>query len=585
MKKFKKFYTLAALLVAGAAFEACTEDNEIIASSDMQKVYTMTVDAVSGANTRSLTESDGALTAAWNADDEVVVYKVDGDSVGTLKPVEAGATKLKGTVSDVEVGDKLTLTFLPDASYAEQEGTLEYIDTNCNAAVANVEVTKIEGTDVYTSDAAFENQQSIFKFTLKDASGKAISATKLTISFGNETITTITVTPAESASVLYVAMPGVATSTDFTFEATTETGTFNGVKGKAIIEEGLFYVGNIVLKKIVDLSKITADYVAQDGDVLTGKATDKYKISVADGATVTLQDVDISSFDYEGPKYAGINCIGDATLVIEGVNYVKGAYHECSGIHVPTDKTLTIEGTGKLTAESNGYGAGIGAGFYWGSAGNIVINSGEIIANGGKDAAGIGCGCERSCGYILINGGTVTANGGIDCAGIGSGYYSRCDSIEIKGGTVIANGGEGAAGIGAGRERGSCGLIKIEGGDVTATGGKNGAGIGSGYYSSSCDSIRIVGGTVKAIGGIDAAGIGTGPTWYHNYQSRCGGIDILGGTIEATKAGVADYDVGPGNGARYGYGVCGTVTIGEGITIKDKNGNSAVIYTTSSGGE
>ena len=198
MKKFKKYYTLAALLVAGAAFEACTNDDEIIASSDMQKVYTMTVDAVSGANTRSLTESDGALTATWNADDEVVVYNADGDSVGTLKPVKAGATKLKGEVSDVEVGDELTLKFLPDASYVEQDGTLEYIDTHCNTAIATVEVTKIEETDVYTSDAVFENQQSITKFTFSKTVSKVI------ISGG---VHEITVIPTSASKTLYVAMP------------------------------------------------------------------------------------------------------------------------------------------------------------------------------------------------------------------------------------------------------------------------------------------------------------------------------------------------------------------------------------------
>ena len=126
----------------------------------------------------------------------------------------------------------------------------------------------------------------------------------------------------------------------------------------------------------------------------------------------------------------------------------------------------------------------------------------------------------------------------------------------------------------------------ITGGIVTATGGKQGAGIGSGYYSSSCGTITISGGGVTATGGIESAGIGTGPTWYHNYQSACGDINITGGIVVATKGSdVATYDIGPGNGARYGSGICGNVTIGEGITIKDKNGNSAVIYTTSSGGE
>ena len=582
MKKFKKYFTLAALLMAGVAFEACTDDNELTPSSEVQKVYTITVDAVDNVNTRSLVESDGELIAAWDADDEVVVYYA-GDSVGALKPVEAGATRLKGTVANVEVNDVLTLRFLPDASYEEQEGTLEYIDQYCNAAIATVQVTKIVGTDVYTSAATFENKQSIFKFSLKDAVGESLSVNRLSITYDTEAITVL---PSTSTPIVYVAIPGVEIPTDFYFEAIGESGTYKGMKKGGTIEQGLFYVGNITMQKIVNLAALSANYVAQDGDILTGVASDKYKISVAAGATVTLQNVDITSFDSEGPKYAGINCLGDATLIIEGENKVKGANNECSGINVPKDYTLTIEGNGKLTAESNGYGAGIGAGYYWGSSGNIIINSGEITAYGGKDCAGIGGGCEASCGDITINGGTVYAKSSIEGAGIGTGYHTSCGIIAINGGIVTAEGGESAAGIGAGYERASCKAIVITGGIVTATGGKQGAGIGSGYYSSSCGTITISGGGVTATGGIESAGIGTGPTWYHNYQSACGDINITGGIVVATKGSdVATYDIGPGNGARYGSGICGNVTIGEGITIKDKNGNSAVIYTTSSGGE
>ncbi|MBQ6086498.1 MAG: hypothetical protein IJK96_00390 [Bacteroidales bacterium] len=577
MKKFGKLYMLAALLVAGAAFDACTADEEsLIAQPEVQKTYTLTVNVGNGADTRTLTEESGSLTASWNADDEVAVYKGEA-KVGILKPTAAGATRLKGEVTGVDVNDELTLKFQSDADYSAQEGTLEYIDTHCSAAVATVTVDKIEGSDLYTSDAAFENQQSIFKFNLK-YQDEALSVTPLTITAGE---LTITVAPTEGKSELYVAIPAISEKTDFQFSATSGSDSYICVIGDATVSAGKFYSVDLKMRKVVDLSKLEAAYVAQDGDVLTGKATDKYKISIAAGATVTLRDVDITSFDSEGPKYAGINCIGDATLVIEGENHVKGAYNECSGINIPANFTLTIEGTGKLTAESNGYGAGIGAGYYWGRAGNIIINSGEIVAIGGGDCAGIGAGCEASCGDITINGGTVTATGGREAPGIGSGYHTSCGNITITNGTIEAIGGNSAAGIGAGYEYSSCGIIEIKGGEVTSTGGKQGAGIGSGYYSSSCGNIIISNGTVKAIGGEDGAGIGTGSTWYHGYQSSCGDINISGGTVEATKGGVATYDVGPGNGSRYGLGNCGTVTIGSGITIKDKDGNDAVIYVAS----
>ena len=165
--------------------------------------------------------------------------------------------------------------------------------------------------------------------------------------------------------------------------------------------------------------------------------------------------------------FAGINPVGDATILLEGENTLKGGYEDYPGIFVPENKTLTIDGTGSLTASSGGddefgYGCGIGGGYQM-AAGNIVIDGGTITANGGQWAAGIGSGYEGSCGNITINGGKITANGGKEAAGIGSGQESNCGDITIAGTVtqVTATMGEDATNsIGAG-ESGSCGTISI----------------------------------------------------------------------------------------------------------------------------
>ena len=54
-------------------------------------------------------------------------------------------------------------------------------------------------------------------------------------------------------------------------------------------------------------------------------------------------------------------------------------------------------------------------------------------------------------------------------------------------------------------------------------------------------------------------------------------ITITAGSFEATKAR-GTYDIGPRCDTKYNYGVYGAVTIASDITIKDKNGNPAVIY-------
>ena len=81
--------------------------------------------------------------------------------------------------------------------------------------------------------------------------------------------------------------------------------------------------------------------------------------------------------------------------ILKGESTVQGFYEEYPGIYVPEGKTVTIKGDGKLTASSNGVGAGIGGG-----AG---------IASGNGSGAGI------SCGNISIEGGTINVPLGRIC--------------------------------------------------------------------------------------------------------------------------------------------------------------------------
>ena len=77
-------------------------------------------------------------------------------------------------------------------------------------------------------------------------------------------------------------------------------------------------------KRFVNLANLTSDYIAQDGDVLTGTldvANHPVKISVAAGATVVLHNATINGVDNSDYHWAGITCIqGDATLILSGEN-------------------------------------------------------------------------------------------------------------------------------------------------------------------------------------------------------------------------------------------------------------------------
>ena len=211
----------------------------------------------------------------------------------------------------------------------------------------------------------------------------------------------------------------------------------------------------------IQLTDNTTDVTLQDGDVLTGTGGVDTHISIADGATVTLSGTNITAIpNDENHRWAGITCLGDATIILSGDNAVTAGYYS-SGIYIPKNKTLTIQGDGTLNTIGGRYSAGIGSGNK-GTCGDIIIMGGTINAECGDNrGAGIGSGNEASCGNITICGGNITATGAPRGAGIGSGGYgASCGDIIIKGGTITATAGEYGAGIGSGFQ-GSCGNIII----------------------------------------------------------------------------------------------------------------------------
>ena len=213
------------------------------------------------------------------------------------------------------------------------------------------------------------------------------------------------------------------------------------------------------------------------------------------------------------------------------------------------DTTIFLQDGNREMAPGAGAGIGVGGGR---SANNpdqsynnveINITSGNITANGGSYAAGIGGGSNQNSGFINISGGTIVATGG---ATPNDQRDSSKPEIHVPAG----------AGIGAG-DNGSAQIINITGGDITAISQYGSAGIGGGYdgvnmataiYDDSDDwgypvpsediQINISGANTKvvAIGGDSyddydehgdrvksGAGIGTGAAyprtngWYSSY--------------------------------------------------------------------
>lgn len=542
MKKFlTSIQMMAILFMAVAVTTACSSNDDNFGEEPTGvKTYTMTVSATKGSDaaTRSLSiDGTGALNATWTAGEAVTVYNVTkGASLsGTLTAQTDGASttltgKLTGTI---DVNDELTLKFL-SPTYATQDGTLTgsatSIDKVCDYAEATVTVATVSsGRITTTADADFVNKQAIVKFSLKDKADHAISATAITVTADG---TAYAVTPSTAMSEIYVAIPVIASKT-VALSATVGSYTYTYEKTDVTLTNGQYYTIGVKMARNVNLSTVSADLELQDGDIVTGTlngATQKYMITIAAGATVTLSGATINGVhtDDSHELWAGLTCLGNATIILVGTNAVQNFNRHYPSLQPgPTGTTLTISGTGSLTATNHGVSTGIGTNDN-GTCGNIRIEGGTVTATGNR-GAGIGSGYNSTCGDITITGGTVTATGNSG-AGIGSGNdnNSKCGNISIEGGTVIANGGGNCAGIGSG-ENSTCGNISISGSaNVTAVGGDNSAGIGTGAYGR-CGSISISGGNVTATGSGRAAGIGLGFGRDSNRAVKCGDISITKG--------------------------------------------------------
>ncbi len=283
---------------------------------------------------------------------------------------------------------------------------------------------------------------------------------------------------------------------------------------------GSIFVGGVELE---GSSGTTAYATTTNGAVTKDNANENNYNIKWDGATLTLKGAEITTIaetpdDYL-PQSAAIyyDKATDLKIVLEEDNTVtgpdvsSGGDSSSYGIHVDDEVTLTISGSGSLTATGGDapavYG-GVSYGIYtWG---NVIITGGDVTATGGAaefQSHGIYARLNAtiSGGAVKATGGSVTE--GSDGSDAGSGIHA--DVVTISGGTVNATGG---AVTSSGNNTTSCGIygsslyggVIISGGAVTATGTTANA-ESYGIYTPN-SGIKISGGTVTATGGNGALG-------------------------------------------------------------------------------
>ena len=370
-----------------------------------------------------------------------------------------------------------------------------------NPAVATVDATglitavspgtaritiKAQGEDDYYRTEIFSETTTTVEVTVtkKDGSISFATANNVIKNYGDGAFT-IPLTIVGDGTVIYSSSNTDVATVDANGNVTIVDGGTAIITATTANTDEYAYKPNYAqytlrVIKIIDLSTLTSDYIAQDNNILTGTLAGNYKITIADNANVELKDVTINGNNDGNYLWAGLTCLGDATITITGTNTVKGFFFWYPAIQAgPIGKTLTIDGTGSLTA------------------------------TGGDYAAGIGSGWNATCGAITISGGTVNASSSIYGAGIGSGStYSSCGDITISGGTVMASSGRYGAGIGSGFDS-SFGSITITAGitKVQATSNDPDAWpIGKGY----CDNTSTGAVTIAKVTVTSRAWDGTG---------------------------------------------------------------------------
>ena len=445
------------------ATKALNEDGvKTFAAGDMIAViYKNTSNQTVKAVSNPLPDGDYGNSASFT----VSLTNPAGDAaVRIIYPAAMAATTI---ATNVDVDADATINY---AALNTQNGTLETLSSNLDLAVYD---GNLEGTSL-PADPALHNKLAICIYTLKDNAATPIDITStitgMTISDGTYNYT---VNRSAAAGPIYVAIRPTSDAT-INYTATNGTNYYKKtVTDKTYAASQMYPLGlRMATSSIIDLATLPADFTAQHNNLLTGSLGDNYKISIADGATVTLDGVTINGENDDKYAWAGLTCLGDATIILKDgtTNTVKGFYEDYPGIQSAKrvgegeEYTLTVSGTGALTASSNGCGAGIGGG--WNIAcGNITISGGTVTATGGEKAAGIGSSFLVSCGNIRITGGTVNAIGGNYASGIGSAYYGSCNNITITSDvtSVTATKGSGAPNsIGAGYYC-TCGTVTILG--------------------------------------------------------------------------------------------------------------------------
>jgi hypothetical protein len=273
MKTINTYILAGTLLLAGAFLAGCSKATDSLQPEAAQKpeaeeeILTPEVPQgpnefilkVSSINTKALADLGETLGSEWTQGDSVRVYNVTTEqNIEGWLFAEAGGTTttFSGTVAgNFNQGDVLRLSFL-SPNYFLQDGTLEGVASQCDCALADVEILEIdpEAKTITTEVAEFVKQQAVVKFNLTNRKNpvedlEVESFNGYGILPGTETPFGIRVNPAAATNELYVAIPYLE-DMEITFEALGADGYYYRLIVPSVtFEDGLYYRRTLNMKR------------------------------------------------------------------------------------------------------------------------------------------------------------------------------------------------------------------------------------------------------------------------------------------------------------------------------------------------
>ena len=283
MKTINTYILAGTLLLAGAVLAGCSKATDSLKPEAAQTSNEFTL-KVSSINTKALADLGETLGSEWTQGDSVRVYNATTKQniEGFLfAEADGTSTTFSGTVSgNFNQGDVLRLLYLSPNNYPQQDGTLykqqdgtlEGLASQCDYAVADVEILEIdpEAKTITTEVAEFVKQQAVVKFNLTNRKNPVEDLYVKNFRGYYEllgTASSITVEPAVATNELYVAIPYLK-DMEITFEAEGADGyKYRLIVPEVTFEDGLYYRRTLNMKRLANVkapvAKTNLKYTSQ----------------------------------------------------------------------------------------------------------------------------------------------------------------------------------------------------------------------------------------------------------------------------------------------------------------------------------